>query len=190
MNDIAKYVPFDKLPELPNEKLAQMILVLEGEEPAIDRSELPCRYTAERFKAYYPERYKTAVDLLATGRFSEAEIAKFVHADYRTIRQVAIRCVKDVEAAREMVQQQALGIMVALGERTMELIEKAQKPAESMIPMGIAKDIYLQMGGLPTARVEIDHKIDCGAELAELLRKAEEKVAKAHVVESSQLPNE
>jgi hypothetical protein len=45
-----------------------------------------------------------------------------------------------------------------------------------MIPMGIAKDIYLQIGGLPTAHIQVDHRIDCGAELAALLREAEERV--------------
>jgi hypothetical protein len=165
-----------ELAKLESDKVEQMQLTLEGEELYVDRDELPCRYTAERFKAYYPDRYRCAVKLLAAGQFSEWEIARFVHADYRTIRQVAVRCIDDVEVAREMVKKQALGIMVACGERTMELIDRAQKPSEVMIPMGIAKDIYLQIGGLPTAHIQVDHRIDCGAELAALLREADERV--------------
>ena len=93
-----------ELAKLESTKLEQMQLTLEGEELYVDRDELPCRYTAEKFKAYYPERYRCAVKLLAAG-FSEGEIAKFVHADYRTIRQVAIRCIKDIDDAREIVQK-------------------------------------------------------------------------------------
>lgn len=178
-----------ELAKLASDKLEQMQLVLEGEELYVDRDDLPCRYTAERFKAYYPDRYRCAVKLLAAGQFSEYEIAKFVHADYRTIKQVAVRCIRDIDEARAMIQQQSLGLMVAFGERAFELIDRAQKPSEVMIPMGIAKDIYLQVGGLPTARIEVDHKIDCGAELAALLREAEEKVKtiRATVIDLPQL---
>jgi hypothetical protein len=179
----------EELAKLESDKLEQMQLTLEGEPLYVDRDELPCRYTAERFKAYYPDRYRAAVQLLAAGQFSEGEIAKFVHADYRTIRQVAVRCIDDVEVAREMIRKQSLGLIVAFGERAFELIERAQKPSEVMIPMGIAKDIYLQIGGLPTARIEIDHRIDCGAELAALLRAAEEKVKtiEATVIEETEV---
>jgi hypothetical protein len=178
-----------ELAKLENDKLEQMQLALEGEKLYVDRDELPCRYTAERFKAYYPDRYRAAVKLLAAGQFSEAEIAKFVHADYRVIRQVAVRCIDDVAEARTLIQKQSLGLMVAFGERAMELIERAQKPSEVMIPMGIAKDIYLQVGGLPTAHVEVNHHFDFAGELTRLHNELKEKVkqVQGQVVEPPQL---
>jgi hypothetical protein len=169
----------------------QMQLTLEGEQLYIDRDELPFRYTGERFKRDYPERYKAAVDLLASGQFSHRSIAKFVHADYRTIYQVALTSIKEQEERRAVLSEKFFVQMMVLGDKTLELVDKCQKPSDSAIPMGIAKDCYLQVGGLPTAHVEVNHRFDFGAELARLHKEAEERIKQVlgHVIEPAQLEN-
>lgn len=170
----------------------QVQLALEGEEIFVDRSELECRYTGERFKAYYPDRYRVAIRLLAAGQFSPRTIARFVHADYRLIRELSLTCVKDIEVQRETLRQKFYVGMMVLADKTIELADRAQKPAEAAIPMGIMKDAYLQVGGLPTSHVEVNHKFDFGAELAKLHKEAEEKIKQVlgHVVEPPQLADE
>lgn len=179
----------DELAIPSNDEEYQMQLVLEGEQLYIDRDELPFRYTGERFKSYHPERYQAAVKLLASGQFSHRGIARFVHSDYRTIREIAYTCIKDIEAQREVLREKFFVGMMVLGDKTIELADKAQKPSESAIPMGIMKDCYLQVGGLPTANIEVNHKFDFGAELARLHKEAEERIKQVlgRVVEPPQL---
>jgi hypothetical protein len=160
---------------LPDEE-AQMQLTLQGEQLYIDRDELPFRYTGERFKSYHPDRYKVAVKLLAAGQFSHRSIAKFVHADYRTIREIGFTCIKDIEVQREILREKFFVGMMVLGDKAIELADKAQKPAEAAIPMGIMKDAYLQVGGLPTATIDVNHKFDFAGELSRLHQEAEEKI--------------
>jgi hypothetical protein len=166
----------DELAIPGNDEEHQMQLTLEGEALSIDRDELPFRYTGERFKSYYPDRYAAAVKLLAANQFSFRSIAKFVHADYRTIREVALTSIKDIETQREMLREKFFVGMMVLGDKAIELADRAQKPAEAAIPMGIMKDAYLQIGGLPTAHVEVNHKFDFGAELTRLHKEAEERI--------------
>jgi hypothetical protein len=112
-----------------------------------------------------------------------------VNFDPRIIFQIRMREIKEVEEQRAEIKQMAFSAIMVLGDKMVQLAESAKKPTEVAVPMGIAKDVYLQIGGLPTARIEIDHRIDCGAELAALLRAAEEKVKtiQATVIEPEQL---
>jgi hypothetical protein len=92
----------------------------------------------------------------------------------------------DIEAHREMMKQKAFVAYMLLTDRGIELADKAQKPAEAFIPAGIMKDSWLQMAGVPSAVVRVDHHFDFTAKFEELRKEAEETlkaVKKAQVIE-------
>jgi hypothetical protein len=170
-------------------ELEQVQLALEGESIYIDRTELVRNYTGDRFKAYYPDRYAVAVKLIAANQFSDRTIGRFVHADYRTIQQIRLSCIKDIEIQREMLKEKFFTGMMVLADKTIELVDSAKKPAEAAIPMGIMKDSWLQVAGLPTATIEVNHHFDIGKEIDRLHKEAEEvfKEVQGRVVEPPQL---
>jgi len=175
--------------EIEKFEFEQVQLALEGESLAIDRTEPAFQYTGDRFKAYYPDRYAVAIKLIASNQFSDRTVARFVHADYRTIQQIRLSQIKDIEVQRETLKQKFYQGMMVLADRTLELVDAARKPTEAAIPMGIMKDAYLQVAGLPTASIEINHHFDIGAEMAKLHKEAEEtiKAVRARVVEPAEL---
>jgi hypothetical protein len=158
------------------DELEQMQLALEGEQVFVDHSQPVCRYTGEKFKQYYPDRYAAAIKLIAANTFSDRGIARFVRADPRVIRELKLSQIKDIEEQRALLKQKFFVGTMVLQERVMELADGCNNLQQVSVAMGIHKDGYLAVSGMPTARIEIDHKIDCGAELAALLREAEEKV--------------
>ena len=171
-------------------EMEQMQLALQGEKFYIDYSALPFQYTGERFKARRPHDYKLAVKLIAMNQFSDYAIAKFVNVEPRVIAQIRINEIKDVEEQRALVKQKAFLNMMVLGDKVTELADKAQKPAEAAIPMGIMKDIYLQVSGQPSATVRVDHHFDFHGAIEALKREAEEtmKRVKGHVIDPPALP--
>jgi len=171
------------------EELQQIELPMEVQALGIDYSEPLFRYTGQRFKAYHPDRYEEAVKWIAANKFSDRTIARFVHADYRTIQQIRLSQTKDIETQREKLKQTFYEGMMLFAERTVELLDCAKKPTESAVPMGIFKDAWLQVAGLPTANIEVNHHFDISAEIQKLHKEAEEtiKQVRARVIEPPQL---
>jgi hypothetical protein len=168
--------------------MEQMQLALPGEHVAIDYSELPVpahKYTAERVKSRYPDRYRMAVKLIALGQFSDYKIGQFVNFDPRIIFQIRMREIKEVEEQRAEIKQMAFSAIMVLGDKMIQLAESAKKPTEVAVPLGISKDVYLQVTGQPTANIRVDHHFDFAGALEEMRKEAQEvmKKAKAHVVE-------
>jgi hypothetical protein len=172
--------------EAEAKEVEQMQLALVGEEAVcIDYSELAFHYTGERFKSRYPGRYKLALKLIATGQFSDRAIGKFVHADQRTIFQVRMTSITDIEEQRALVKQKAFTGIMVLGDKTLELADAAKKPSEAAIPMGIFKDVYLQVSGQPTANIRVDHHFDFHGAIDEMKKEADAvmKQVKGRVIE-------
>lgn len=173
------------------DELEQMQLTLEGEQVYVDHSDPVFRYTGERFKAYYPDRYAAAIKLLAANQFSDRGIGRFVRADPRVIREIRLNQLTDIEEQRAILKQKFFVGTMMLQDKVMELLPNCNDIQKVSVSLGIHKDGYAAVSGMPTARIEIDHKIDCGAELAALLREAEEKVKAidAEVIEQPQIEN-
>jgi hypothetical protein len=184
----------DTKKEIENAKaseLQQMSLLVDEKPLWIDRSKLPFQYTGERFKEQEPERYAVAVELIAANRFSDRSIAAFVHANPRTIKQVRLTQITDIQIQREILKQKFFVQTAVLGDQLLEVAHDCKDVSKLAIAQGIAKDGYLAVSGLPTARIEVNHTFDLGAELRKLNDEAREaiKQAKAHVVEPAALEN-
>jgi hypothetical protein len=175
--------------DLTPEVMDQMDLALKGEKLLIDYSELVAggkddRYTAAKFLREHPERAALAQKLLALG-FGNKPVARKVHCDPRVVRELRYRCVKEVNEQREMLREIIFPGVALSAERAMELLPAANNSKDAAITHGILRDSYMQLSGLPTAKIEVNHHFDVGAELRKLNEEAHEmiKKAKAHVVD-------
>jgi len=179
-----------ELAEKEAEEFRQMQLLLGDEKLYIDRQENVGIYTGERFKNRYPERYRTAIKLIAANQFSDRTIAVFVHADYRTVEAVRLSCIEDINEQRELLRKKFFVGTVVLQEKVMELAHDCKDLKTVSIGLGIHKDAYLAVAGLPQAHLEVNHHIDLGGELSKLMTEAREamKAAKARVVGPEELP--
>jgi hypothetical protein len=180
----------DEKDEKEAKEIEQMQLALQGESFLVDYSELPCRYTGDKLKAQYPDRYKVAVKFIAMGQYSDYAIGNFINADLRTIREIRLNQIKDIEEQRELMKQKAFVGYMLLTDKAIELADAAKKPAEAAIPAGIYGDKWLQMSGQPTANIQVDHHFDFNAALNELRKEAEEtlkRVKKAQIIDPAAL---
>jgi hypothetical protein len=174
-----------------SEELQQMSLLVDDKPLWIDRSKEPFKFTGERFKEHHPERYMVAVELIAANRFSDRAIARFVHANPRVIKQVRLTQITDIQAQREILKQKFFVQTAVLGDQLLEVAADCKDVGKLAVAQGIAKDGYLAVSGLPTARIEVNHTFDLGAELRKLNDEAREaiKQAKGRVVEPAALEN-
>lgn len=170
-------------PKGETNELEQIELVLGDIKLNIDYSKLPGSYTAERVKRDRPDEYQAAIKLIASG-FKFWLIGKRLNMDERTVRAIFYREITEVDKQRELIRNALFPAAMESIEHYHQQIPNA-KGEKAGINMGIGLDKWMQLSGVPTAHIEIDHKIDCGAELAALLREAEEKVKtiKATVIE-------
>lgn len=172
------------------QEMEQMQLALQGEQFLVDYSELPTRYTGEQLKARFPDRYKVAVKLIASGEFSDCGIAKFIHADQRAVTAIRLHQIKDIDEQRELLKQKYFVASYVLSDEAIALAHKAQKPAEAAIPAGIFGDKWLQLSGQPTTNIRVEHHFDFNAKFEELRKEAEEtlkQVKKAQVIDPTAL---
>jgi len=165
----------------PNE-LEQMQLDLKGEKVWIDYSEPKGKYTGERFEQR-PEA-KIAMRWLAAGRTFQ-NIADALNVERRTIQAFYYRNIKDVEQQKEILRQELFPKAMMLLNRVEELTPDCHDLQKVSVSGGIMLDKLAQLSGVPSAHILVEQRVDCGAELAALLRDAEEKmkIAKAHVIE-------
>jgi len=173
-------------------KMQQMQLALEGETLLIDYSELPTRYTGERLKARYPQRYKAAITLIALGEenCSDHEIGKFIHADQRVITALRLSQIKDIDEQRERMKQKCFVNAMLCQDKATELVDSCTKLNEVSISGGIWADKWMQLSGTPTANIRVEHKIDFEGLFANLRKQAEEtmKAVQAQVIDPPALP--
>lgn len=179
----------DELARIDAEAMEQMDLALQGEKLYIDYSEEVAggrddRYTAARFIKEHPERAELAIRLIALS-FGNKPVGKKVHCDPRVVRELRFRCVKEVNQQREMLRETIFPGVMLSAERAMELLPAANNSKDAAITHGILRDSYMQLSGLPTAKIEVNHHFDVGAELRKLNEEAREmiKQAKARVID-------
>jgi hypothetical protein len=169
-----------------NEQQAQ--LELKGEQLAINYEEPRGRYTGERF-AQRPEA-KIATRWLAAGH-SFQRIADWLHVDRRTIQAHYYRNIKEVDQQKKIMAQEIFPVAMMSLHKVEELIEGNKDLQKQSITTGVLYDKWMQLAGVPTMRVEVNHKIDIGAELEKLNEQAREamKQARARVVEPLPIEN-
>lgn len=172
-----------QLAETESQALEQMALVLGDERPFIDRSEQTRHITAERFQHWYPKRYEAACKLLASEQFTDKDIGGFLCADWRTIREVRLTRISDVTKQRALLTPKLFAGTMMLQERVMELVPDCGDIQKVSVAMGIHKDAYLAVSGMPTIKIDVNHHVDVFGGLRELIQQAEEKMAQAQVVE-------
>jgi hypothetical protein len=167
------------------EELEQMNLALEGEKLFIDYSERPFQYTGERFLRDHPARAKIAIKLIALG-FGNEPIAKKVHADHRTIRQLRYhpQVIGEVEKQKDELRAVIFPGMMLSAERAIELLPNVQNARDAAVTHGIFRDTFMQVSGIPTAKIEISGHVDIDAKIEHLIKTATEemKAAKARLV--------
>lgn len=168
------------------EMFEQMQLALPGETLLVDYSKLPFQYTGDRFKARRPNDHKLAIKLIAAGQFSDYWIGKFLNVEQRVISAMRLNEITDIEQQRALIKQKSFVLGMVLGDKALELAPHATKLGEVMVGMGIAKDTWGAMSGVPTATVRVDHHFDFTAKFEELRKEAEETlkaVKKAQVID-------
>ena len=152
----------------------QMELALKDEKFIIDYGLPECNYTGERFVRDYPERTRIAIKLFALG-FSNYAIGKQVHANPRTIQQVRYRSIEQIDQQKKEARAIVFPLMMMSADRAMEALPNASAKDAAIIH-GISRDSFMHLSGQPTQRVEINHHIDLVAEVALLVKEAQEKV--------------
>ncbi len=178
----------DELAKRQADEAEQMNLALQGEELYVDYSDRPFQYTGERFIRDHPDRAKIAIKLIALG-FKNEPIAKRVHADHRTIRELRYRCINEVEKQKEELRAVIFPGVMMSADRTMELIPNIQNAKDAAITHGILRDTFVQLSGVPTAHIKLEASISIPEQIANLLSEATEKMkqARARVIDPIEL---
>lgn len=178
----------DELAVREAEEMEQMDLALQGEKLYIDYSERLFQYTGERFIRDHPDRAKIAIKLIALG-FKNEPIAKRVHSDHRTIRELRYRCINEVEKQKEELRAVVFPGVMMSADRTLELIPNIQNAKDAAITHGILRDTFVQLSGVPAAHIKLEASISIPEQIANLLAEATEKMkqAKARVIDPMEL---
>lgn len=164
----------------------QMWLELKGEQVYVDYSSGKGNYTGQRF-AQRPES-KVAKRWLAAGH-SFNKIADWLHVEPRTIEAFYYYQENDIAIIRQKMLHSLVPLFMDAAEKTHELVPHLKTADKGAIVTGIIGDKIMQLAGLPTAKIEINHHFDVGAELRKLNEEAREafKKAKARVIEPLEL---
>lgn len=169
--------------DLTPEVMDQMNLALGDLKVCVDYTEKPKCYTAERVRRDRPDQYEAAIRFLANG-FSFKRIVNRLNMDIRTVRAIHDSQTFQIDKQREILRGEFYPVVrMTLDQYVSEIPN--MKGKDAAIGLGIVTDKYTQLSGLPTAKIEVNHHFDVGAELRKLNEEAREMIknAKAHVVD-------
>jgi hypothetical protein len=189
---VSKNQMSDELSKREADEMEQMSLMVDGEKLYIPPDEGEFAYTGERFREYHPERYAVAVKLIAANQFSDRAIGRFVRANPRVIKQVRLNQVEDIEKQRALLKQKFFVQTAVLGDLVMENAPNCKDIGKLSIAMGISKDSYLAVAGLPTQhilveKVDVNRKIEQLKEIMAAAREEGRAIKKATVIEDAEL---
>lgn len=142
------------------------------------------RKTGERFMLADAERAEKVIELMALGH-KDGTIARRMHSDPLTIKQVRLRHSEDVAKRKAEILALVLPGAAIAARKTIELLAKEKQSRNAAVTHGIFVDSIQKLTGGVTQRIEISGNIDIHARYDELARKlaASPDVIEAEVID-------
>ncbi len=153
----------------------QMDLILGGKKFFIDLSAPKYNHTAERFLRDRKDIKDDVIKLLAS-KISHRTISDEFRISHHTLHALELVMMDDIQEERRIIAKRCYDVGGMGVEKVAELMPDCKDVKNAAIATGIMLTKATELSGQPTARIEIDHKIDFHAELTYLLKEAADKV--------------